>query len=49
MEMLVIGLLMSLIIMFILNIYKNNKIDKMEDEIKNLKNEMIEIRGIIYK
>jgi len=49
METLIFGLLFSIAILIILNIYKNNQINKMENEIKNLKRDMIEIREIIYK
>lgn len=49
MELLIIGLLLILVLLITLNIYKNNQIDRMENEIKQLKNDMIEIRGIIYK
>lgn len=49
MELLIIGLFLILVLLITLNIYKNNQIDRMENEIKQLKNDMIEIRGIIYK
>lgn len=49
MEMILALLILLLIMLVIFIVLKNNKIEKMEYDIQRLKEELIEVRGVIYK
>lgn len=49
MEIILIILLIIIFVLILLNIISEHKISQMESEIKNLKDDLKEIRGVIYR
>lgn len=49
MKIIVIMLLLIVVLLFVLIVLKNCQIEKMQRDIQNLKDELVEVRGVIYR